>query len=574
MTVPRPRLPWRAGAGATMEYTMSNAAATTTPVLIVGAGPVGLAMAIDLAYNGVPCTPVDQGDGTIAHPKIGTIMTRTMEFFRRWGVVDQIRQSGFPDDYHLNILFCTSLTGYLLDKDCYPSTADAPMPEGSPQKRQRCPQTWLNPVLLERAKALPEVTLLLQHEFDAFSQDENGVQATIKNGLTGETVSIAAEYLIGCDGAASLVREQLGFPMLGNPKLNYSIGILFRCPELLSATGIGELERVILVGENGTWGNLTVIDGKDYWRLTIFGSEERFKLEGFDAEKWIHQALGKTDIPFEVLSIVPWRRTELVAEHYRKGRVFLAGDSAHTMSPTGGMGVNTGFGDVWDLGWKIAAHRQGWGGETLLASYELERRPVAVRNASFSTHNFKHWQVPLDCSAIFTPGEEGDRVRRQIGETLKQGTRSDWQSWGIQLGYRYENSPVCVPDGTPAPPDDYINYVQTARPGHRAPHVWLDEGHARSSIDLFGREFVLMAFSQAGRDALENWRRAAAQRGLPLRVESMDDPAMAALYAAPLVLVRPDGHVAWRGQPGADAASIFDVVSGMTAAADSLVTQE
>lgn len=548
--------------------------ATTTPVLIVGAGPVGLAMAIDLAYNGVPCTLLDQGDGTITHPKIGTIMTRTMEFFRRWEIVDQVRQSGFPDDYQLNILFCTSLTGHLLDKDNYPSTADAPMPEGSPQKRQRCPQTWLNPILLERARTLPEVTLLLEHEFESFSQDETGVRATVKNGKTGETLNIDSEYLIGCDGATSQVRTQLGFPMLGNPKLNYSIGILFRCPTLLSATGIGDLERVILVGENGTWGNLTVIDGKDYWRLTIFGTEERFQLEGFDAEAWIHQALGKTDIPFEVLSIVPWRRTELVAEHYRKGRVFLAGDSAHTMSPTGGMGVNTGFGDVWDLGWKIAAHRQGWGGETLLASYELERRPVAVRNASFSTHNFKHWQVPLDCSDIFLPGAAGDTIRRDIGAALKMGTRSDWQSWGIQLGYRYENSPVCVPDGTPAPPDEYTTYIQTARPGHRAPHVWLDDAHRRSSIDIFGRDFVLLAFDSTSNAALTRWRTEAQQRGLPLRTESISHAAMAELYAAPLVLVRPDGHVAWRGQSDADPASILDVVRGVSATADALVTQE
>jgi 2-polyprenyl-6-methoxyphenol hydroxylase-like FAD-dependent oxidoreductase len=529
-----------------------------TPVLIVGAGPIGLTMAIDLAYNGIECLLIEKSDGKINHPKIGTIVTRTMEFFRRWGFVDKIRTSGFPDDYKLAILFCTSMTGHLLERDAYPSTADTPLQPFTPHKRQRCPQMWLDPILQQEAKDRGEIDLRFGTTLESFEDTGNGVVAQVRK-ADGELVTVEAQYMVGCDGALSTIRGALDISMQGNPKLNYSVGILFKCPSLVEKTNFGELERAILVGPQGTWGNLTVIDGSEMWRVTIFGSEERFDIATFDAEEWVRKALGSDDIPFEVLTIVPWRRTELVAENYRKGRVFLAGDAAHTMSPTGGMGVNTGFGDVMDLGWKLAATFKGWGGENLLNSYEAERRPIAVRNAAFSTHNFKTWNVPVDTTGILTEGPEGDALRIQIGTALKENTKSDWQSWGIQLGYRYEDSPICVADGTTATPDEYTNYIQTSRPGHRAPHAWLADG--RSTLDLFGREFVLLDFGAEARETAA-FVDAAAARGVPLRIEKLDNAEIAALYEQPLVLVRPDGHIAWRGHGGVDKGEILDVARG------------
>lgn len=528
------------------------------PVLIVGAGPIGLTMAIDLAYNGIDCLLIEKADGKINHPKIGTIVTRTMEFFRRWGFVERIRTSGFPDDYKLAIIFCTSMTGHLLERDAYPSTADTALQPFTPHKRQRCPQMWLDPILQQFAKEQAEIDLRFGHTLESFEDGENGVTAQVRN-ADGELVTVEAQYMVACDGALSSVRDTLGIPMLGNPKLNYSIGILFKCPGLVEQTDFGQIERAILVGPQGTWGNLTVIDGSELWRVTIFGSEERFDIASFDAEGWVRKALGRDDIPIEVLTVVPWRRTELVAEHYRKGHVFLAGDSAHTMSPTGGMGVNTGFGDVMDLGWKLAATLKGWGGEGLLDSYEVERRPVATRNAAFSTHNFKTWNAPVDTSGINEEGPHGEELRARIGAALKENTKSDWQSWGIQLGYRYEGSPICVADGTPPTPDEYTTYIQTARPGHRAPHAWLAD--KRSTIDLFGREFVLLDFGTEPREA-EAFAEAARRRGLPLRIERIDNAEIADLYEQPLVLVRPDGHVAWRGHAGADVGWILDIARG------------
>ena len=530
------------------------------PVLIVGGGPVGLGMAIDLAGHGVASLLVEQNGENDDHPKIGTIVTRTMEIFRRWGVADQVIHCGFPEDYRLAIAFVTSMNGYVLEKDDYPSTAEAPTPEGSPHKRQRCPQLWLDPILRRAAREREKVDLRLRHRLLGFSQDERGVRASVENLETGARFDVHADYMVGCDGAASTVRTTLGIPMLGNPRLNYSVGILIRSPDLIAHCATGEVERAILVGPEGTWGNLTVVDGSDIWRITIYGADDRFAMADFDPGWWVRRALGRDDIAFEIMAVVPWRRTELVAERYRDGRVFLAGDACHTMSPTGGMGVNTGFGDVLDLGWKLAATLEGWGGPELLASYEAERRPIAQRNAAFSTHNFKTWQTPIDTTLIEAPGPEGDAVRTAAGAALKENTRSDWQSWGIQLGYRYEGSPIIVPDGTPAPPDTYTEYLQIARPGHRAPHVWLAEG--KSTLDLFGGAFVLLCLPGADPAALEALTAAAAEAGIPLRVERIANDGLAALCGEPLVLVRPDDHVAWRGAHVPDPAALWAIVTG------------
>ena len=195
---------------------------------------------------------------------------------------------------------------------------------------------------------------------------------------------------MACDGIGSAVRNSLGIDMQGNAKLSYSISILVRLPGLLDLIDKGQAERYIFVGSDGTWGNWTVINGTDLWRMTILGTEEKLDLKTFDAAQWIRKGLGRDDVDFEVLSILPWRRSELIAASYRHQRVILAGDAAHTMSPTGGMGMNTGMGDAFDLGWKLDATIKGWGGPRLLDSYEAERRPVAIRNAKFSTHNGTH----------------------------------------------------------------------------------------------------------------------------------------------------------------------------------------
>jgi hypothetical protein len=258
-------------------------------------------------------------------------------------------------------------------------------------------------------------------------------------------------------------------------------------------------------------------------------------------------------------------RRELVADSYGRGRVFIAGDAAHLTSPTGALGMNTGMQDALDLGWKLDAVLKGWGGQGLLATYEIERKPVAVRNIKASTENLERMLAPRTTHKpppqVFQPGAAGEVARRDYGAWYTELMRHEWFMNGYHLGYRYDDSPVIWPDGTPAPSLEGRTYTQSARPGARAPHVWLPDG--RSTLDLFGRSFVLL---RLGRDApaTESLERAAAAAKVPLEVIALDVPAVLAAYERRLVLVRPDGHVAWRDDHvPQDAAKLVDCVRGV-----------
>ena len=532
-----------------------------TPVLIVGGGPIGLTLALDLGWRGIRCMLIEQGDGSIDLPRGAMVAARTMEFCRRWGIKDRIVHAGFPDDYKLDMVFCTSLAGHLLERDEYPCERDQRPPPESPEKRTWCPQLLFDPTIARCAAELDAVSLRYRCRFEGLNQHPDRVVATATDLATGEPIEIESSYLVACDGSASAVRKAAAIELEGTPVLSYSVNVFFRCPGFLAAHDKGEAERYLFVGTEGTWGNATVVDGKEEWRLTVIGSSTRVDMDAFDARAAVHRAMGRDDVPFELIAVRPWRRAEAIAKDYRKGRVLLAGDAAHVMSPTGGFGMNTGVIDSVNLGWKLEAVLRGWGGPYLLDSYFPEQQPVAKRNSDFSTRNFNAWVAAQgDCSMIFDTGEAGARARRAVGTRLKETLTSEWQCLGVQLGYRYENSPICIADGTPAPPDDVSHYEPTARPGSRAPHAWLSDG--RSTLDLFGRGFTLLRFGAADRGALEDAARA---QGMPLAVHDIAAPEIAALYEKKLVLVRPDGLVAWRGDRAADAARIIAVARGAAA---------
>ncbi len=513
--------------------------AVETPVLIVGGGPVGLSLAIDLSWRDVPCVLIEQGDGSVVHPKVGHISMRTMEFVRRWGLVQEVRNCGFPADYALRMVYCTTMNGHRLCSHEFPSMRDAPTPHYAAEKKQRCPQMWFDPILAAALKRHERAKVLYNHRLLDFEQNDSEVIAHIQG--PDKVRDIRSKYLVACDGANSGIRQALGIGMEGNPILSRSIAIYFRSPELLAKTNQGPAERYTFVGPEGTWGNLTAVDGDQFWRLTVYGSSASVDVASFDAAAWVRRCLAREDIGFDILSVLPWRRSQLVAEKYQAGRIFIAGDAAHTMSPTGGFGMNTGIGDAVDLGWKLEASLNGWGGANLLASYESERKPIGRRNADFSAGNYYNLTSIEDCSEIEQPSARGAEKRVEIGAQLKAATLSEYESAGVILGYRYEESPICVPDGAPAPPDLPDQYIPAARPGSRAPHFWLSPD--KSVIDLFGRGFVLLRFKPV--DTSEFVAAAERQR-IPLQVHSISDEQGAALYERNLVLVRPDGHVAWR----------------------------
>src|SRR6185312_3025408 len=466
----------------------------------------------------------------------------------------------YPLDYPQDYIYVTGLNGYELGREPFPGRGFEPCPPESPQKRERVPQDMFDPILRRFAERSGHATLRYNTELVSFTETADGVRAELKT--PAGTEMIEADYMVGTDGGASTVREQLGIGMSGTPALTYTTNVMIRCPDFSKLHDKGLGYRFIFIGPEGTWLTIVAVNGADRFRMSIVGSPEKINHTEDDIRAALKRAMGR-DFDYEILSVMRWVRRELVADSYGTERVFIAGDAAHLMSPTGGFGMNTGIGDAVDLGWKLEATLRGWAGNALLRSYEIERRPVAVRNVSEASSNLGRMLATrqrLPPAEIFQAGPVGDAARTEYGRWFTETMRHEWFTLGFHLGYRYDGSPIVCADGTPAPPLPTASYVQTARPGARAPHAWLPDG--RSTLDLFGRGFVLL---RLGRDApdVESMRRAAALAGVPLEVIDIDVPAVNELYARRLVLVRPDGHVAWRAdEPPADARAVIDIVRG------------
>ena len=450
--------------------------------------------------------------------------------------------------------------GYELGRVPRPPRASQQPEPYSPHRLQACSQIWFDPILRSFVQSFPHVGLRYRHRLVSFAETADGVTAQVLDRDSGETKEIAAAFLVGCDGATSEVRRGLGIGLSGKDVIGQPINMFFRAPDLLAQSGRRPATFFLTVDRAGLWGNLRVIDPANaLWRLMVDTTDGSATAAGVDREAYLRRALGK---PFAVewVDVNIWKRRSVVADAYGRGRVFLAGDAVHQLSPTGALGMNSGIADAVDLGWKLAAVLQGWGGAQLLDSYEAERRPVGIRNVAMAT------QFYLNNEAFGGGGEaleddsaQGQALRQRLGATLERDVGREFRTIGAQLGYRYEDSPICIPDGTPAPPDRPAEYVPSARPGSRAPHVWVGEG--KSTLDLFGRGFTLLRFPGAPDSA--GIEQTAAARGLPLESIETESKEAAMLYERRLVLVRPDGHVAWRADAvPADPAALIDRVRG------------
>jgi 2-polyprenyl-6-methoxyphenol hydroxylase-like FAD-dependent oxidoreductase len=528
------------------------------PVLIVGGGPVGFALAIELGRLGVESLVVEQTDGTVDHPRASALNARTMEFCRRWGIRDKVVAVATPAGFPQTVIYVTNLNGREIARIDRPTHgSDKPLPY-SPEGPQRCNQLWFNPVLAECAEGFPSVTLRTRCRFAGFETVGSGIVADIENISSGGHDRIRADYLVACCGGRSTIPASLGVAMDEDSVLSHSVNIFFRASNLWDRHDKGPAALNFFIGPEGLWGGMTAQDGRELWRITIHGDKRFLDPADIDAEAVLRRAMG-AEFPHEIINVVPWTRRDWVAGNYGEGRVLLAGDAAHQNSPTGGFGMNTGLGDAVDLGWKLAALVHGWGGPKLLESYETERRQVALRNVGEATGNFARYRLP-DCTAIDDNTVEGDELRREVGRGIIRSSTRQYLTDGIALGYRYDASPLICADGSAATLDEASNYVPTARPGSRAPHAWLEDG--RSTLDLFGAGFTLLRLGAhpPEADALE---AAAVARAMPLMVALVSDGAVHELYERALVLVRPDGHVAWRGdEVPKDPMSVIDRVRG------------
>jgi 2-polyprenyl-6-methoxyphenol hydroxylase-like FAD-dependent oxidoreductase len=515
-----------------------------TPVLIVGGGPVGLALAGELGWRGITCTLIEQGDGTIVTPKMNEVNIRTMEFCRRWGIADAVHDCPFPSDYPLDVAFVTNLSGYELGRMPRPPRMSEAAEPHSPMRLQVCSQMWFDPILQGFARTFAHVRLRYRTRLESFEATDGGISADVVDIVSGQRERIDADYLVGCDGANSLVRRSLGIELNGKT-LGHPVHLYFRAPNLLETCGRRPTTFFVTVDRHGVWSNVRIIDPVNaMWRLMVLDAGPDLPPETVDRDAYLRRAIGRP-IEVEWLGTSIWTRRSVVAERYFNGRVFLAGDAVHQLSPTGALGMNTGIGDAVDLGWKLAAVLRGWGGASLLSSYDAERRPIGARNVRMAAQFYsEHGKFGDELVAIEDDTPEGTRARERVGEALVRGIGAMFRTTGLQFGYRYEDSPICVSDGTPPYADDPDDVVPSTRPGSRAPHLWL--GDNRSILDLFGEGFVLLRFGIDAPD-VSAFETAAQKCHVPLKTVSVREPRAARLYERRLVLVRPDDHVAWRG---------------------------
>jgi len=539
-----------------------------TPVLIAGGGPAGATLAAELGWRGSGCLVVDNTDGTNPHPRANMAGQRTMEIFRRWGLADQVLKASLPADYPIDVIFSTRLTGLEIHRFSLTTAKEfsTPTPElraklpdvdWSPYFKTQIGQNYLEPVISAFAASFDGVKVRHNWKLVDFAHDAEGVTSTIEHTGSGAQETVRSRFLVGCDGGRSFVRGKLGIAFKGRGALANNLGIYFRSPGFPQShpRGRGTLLWTLAPDCRGVF---IAVDGEQYWTYNRYFVRDD---DPKDPREQVWQAVGKK-IPLEVLSSQPWTGYQVVAERYREGNVFICGDAAHLFNPTGGFGMNTAIGDAADLGWKLAAALQGWGGPALLDSYEAERQPIGVRNTTEAAGNFDKvaglMQLPAE---IEEDSERGRTLRADVAQRVS-GQKKTWSASGMHLGYRYEGSPVVVPDGTPPTPDHPQVYVPTTRPGSRAPHFWLGEGH--SMLDLVPRRgFALLRFdNEAGESP---FAAVARKTGVPFAELRMDNAEVARLYERRYVLVRPDGHVAWRGDTfPTDPASVLDTVRGHT----------
>ena len=528
--------------------------AQETQVLIVGGGPVGLSAAVELGQRGIPCLVVEpRTEISPIRPRAKTTSVRSMEHFRRWGLAERVREvAPLKVAWSQDIVFCTTLLGQEVTRFTDVLGLWTDQREVSPEAGQQIAQPLIEAVLREAVAELNSVELALGWSLHTVEQDDRGVRAVLIN-PAGEQRQVSAAYALGCDGARSAVRAATGIQYHGTSDARANLGFVFRAPGLAERHHLGPAVQYWILNPASP-GLLGRMDLKDRWWAIVNGASA-----DTDAHALINGLVG-AEVDSEILGTDPWTARMLLADKYREGRLFLAGDAAHLNPPWGGHGFNTGIGDAVNIGWKLAAVLQGWGGEDLLDSYEAERRSVAERTIAEAARNMSVLAPELGNPQLTDAGEAGDEAREKAARTIQAAKDGEFHSLGLVLGYQYNSSPVIVGDGSPAVPEGQ-HYRESAGPGARLPHLWLADG--ASLYDHLGSGFTLLCLQDVVN--ITPFVEAASKLGVPLKVVEVYRENAEDRYGAPLVLVRPDQHVAWRGVAvdEAAAAAILDCVRGI-----------
>lgn len=530
-------------------------------VLIVGAGPVGLGLAIELGSHGVRCQVVEQNDRVGYNPRAKLTNVRSMELLRRWGIAERLRAANpMPPNYPSNIVFATRLNGHLLTRfeNAFYTARDNH--QWYSESAVWVPQYTLEEVLLARACQLPTVSVNFSTRFNAFEETPEGIVANVRDLNTSRDHFIRCTYLVGADGGRSTVRELLNIKMSGLGAISPNFNVLFRAPRLASMHKLGQAIQYWMVNEDVP-SLMGPMDRHGLWYLIATRINEQTDIRTIDAKKLIRQATG-LDFEMEIIGTDPWVAHRLIADKYRKGNVFLVGDSCHLHPPFGGYGMNMGLGDAVDLGWKIAAVVQGWGDAALLDTYEIERKPVHERVMDEAVTNYSVVGNQLVGPDLERDDEIGKKARTQLGRVIQDTKLREFRSLGIVLGYRYKDSPTIIHDGTPPPKETVIEFEPSAHPGCLAPHFWLDQ--SVSLYDVFGPGFTLVTTDTVPESDYEILEQAASEAQVPLKTVRVPRTPFEDLYQARYALIRPDQHVAWRGNNlSGDAETIISRVRGI-----------
>jgi 2-polyprenyl-6-methoxyphenol hydroxylase-like FAD-dependent oxidoreductase len=540
-----------------------------TQILVVGGGPVGLTLAMDLARRGIRTVVAElRHKGEPPSVKCNHVSARSMEIFRRLGVSKAIREAGLPADYPNDVSYRVSFAGKELSRIPIPCRRERYTARGGPdtwwptaEPPHRINQIYLEPKLSAHAETIAGLTLLNRVEINSFEQTLEGVTAQGTQLDNNQTITIRADFLVGCDGGRSAIRRAMGATLSGTAEVQRVQSTYIRAPSLLSMSNLKPAWATFSLNPVRS-GNVYAIDGRETWLVHNYLKPDEHEFDSVDRDWALRNILGVgADFSYEIIRKEDWIGRRLVADKFREGRVFICGDAAHLWVPMAGYGMNAGIADAANLAWLLAAHLSGWAPAGILDAHEAERLPITEQVSVFAMNHAlslsrQRSEVPDNIDA---DDEAGEQARLALGKRAYDLNVQQYCCGGLNFGYYYDKSPIIAYDeGTP-PTYGMADFTPSTVPGCRVPHIWLNDG--RSLYDALGPDYTLLRFDTAV--DVSDLMSEAARAQVPIKLLDVTSSESAGIYDRSLVLARPDQHVAWRGNLlPKDPRELVDLISG------------